>query len=135
MLGGRPQPCPRRGPHREWHARLAAEHVAELRGLVEQRVQAHAEEVHEHDFRHGTQTRGRRAHRHAEEAHLADRRVEDALRAEGFVEPLRGAHDSAPRFLDALILAAAAAGDVLAQQDHVRIHVTPIAELERSRQS
>jgi hypothetical protein len=69
---------------------------------------------------------------------------------------LRGAHDSAPRFLDALILAAAAAGDVLAQQDHVRIrlhrdverlvdrlneqhlsrhHVTPIAELERSRQS
>ena len=37
-------------------------------------------------------------------------------------QPARDAHDAAPRLLDALILVApAAAGDVLAQHDHVGI--------------
>ena len=57
---------------------LAAEHVAELRRLVEDLVEAHAQEVDEHELGHGAQPGGRRARRRADVRRLADRGVDDA---------------------------------------------------------
>ena len=53
-------------------ARLAAEHG----GLVRHPVEAHTDEVDDHDSHHGPQPRGRRRRRATDEPALGDRRVE-----------------------------------------------------------
>jgi hypothetical protein len=138
VLRGGPQPRADERPHDERHLRLAAEHVAHLGRLVEERVEAHADEVHEHQLGDGPEPGRRRADRDAEVAHLADRRVDDALGAEPADQPARRAHDAAPGVLDALRLAAAAAGDVLAHDDDggVALHglVERLVDGEQERQ-
>jgi hypothetical protein len=52
---------------------------------------------------------------------VTDGCIAHPFRPEGLVEPLRRAHDAAPRLLDALVLPASATGHVLAQDDDVRI--------------
>jgi hypothetical protein len=65
------------------------------------------------------QTRSRGADGRAEDAHLRDRRVEHAAR-EALHETLRRAEHAA-HLVDALGVARAAAGHVLAEHDHVGI--------------
>jgi hypothetical protein len=105
----------------ERDASLAAEHVAELGGLIQQRVERNADEVHEHELDDGAKTGRGSAHAGADEAHLGDRRVPYAAGSELRAQPLGHAHDSAPGLLDALVLAALAAREVLSDQDHVRV--------------
>ena len=62
--------------------RLAAEHVAELGGLVEDLVEADAHEVDEHQLGDRAQAGRGGAGRRADEGALGDRRVEHALAAE-----------------------------------------------------
>src|SRR5438067_13726258 len=69
--------------------RLAAEHVAELGGLVEDLVEADAEKVAEHQFGDGPQPGHRRAGRGAHDRAFGDRRVDDPRFAELAEEPLR----------------------------------------------
>jgi len=123
VLRGRAEPRSGRGAHGERHARLAAEHVAELRRLVQQRVEANADEVDEHELGHRTQPGERGPDRRAHEAHLADRRVAHALGPEALQESTGRAHDPAPRLLDALLLPPAAPGHVLAEDDHVGVRL------------
>ncbi len=121
MLRSGAKPGAGDGSHREGYAGPAAEHVAELRSLVEQRVEGDSQEIHEHQLDDRAKSRERRAHRCTEESHLADRRVADPLGAEPCVEPLRRSHDPAPGLLDSLVGASAAACDVLSQDDDVGI--------------
>ena len=62
--------------------RLAAEHVLELGGLVEDLVEADAHEVDEHQLGHGPQAGGGGTGGGTDEGALGDRRVEDAVAAE-----------------------------------------------------
>jgi len=121
MLRRGPQAGARHGANDEGNARLAAEHVTQLGGLIEQRIEGHADEVHEHQLDDRPQAGGGGADGDAHEAHLADRRVAHAIGTEGLVQAARHSHDSTPGLRDALFLASAAARDVLAEQDHVGI--------------
>src|SRR3954454_12233929 len=109
---------------------LAAEHVAELRGLVEDLVQADAHEVDEHELRDRAQARGGRAGRRAHDRRLADRRVEDAV-GEPRVEALGDAEHAAPGVVVAR--RAGAADDVLAEDDDrlVALHLLPERLVDR----
>ena len=73
----------------------AAGHVAELRRLVDDRVEADGEEVHVHDLGDRSQARHRGADRGAEQARLGDRRVDHPLRPEAVVETAGRAVDTA----------------------------------------
>src|SRR5262249_26999464 len=102
-------------------------------GLVEQHVEARADEIHEHQLDNRAQPGRRGADGHPHEAHLADRRVDDAFGAEAADETARGAQDPAPGVLDSLVLAAAAARHVLAHDDDGRVllHGLPHGFVER----
>jgi hypothetical protein len=77
------------------HADAATGHVAQLRGLVDDRVQADRDEVHVHDLRHRPQARHRRPHGRAEHAGLGDRRVDHAIGAEALLQSACDAVDPA----------------------------------------
>ena len=119
MLRGGLHARARHGAHGEGNANLSAEHVAELGGLVEQRIQADAQEVDEHELRDRAQARGRRPHRGAEQSRLRNGGIEHALAAEFGDDPLGDAHYAA-HFFEAFA-ELAAARHVLAHQDHVRV--------------
>jgi hypothetical protein len=70
-------------------------HVRQLGCLVEDGVQADADEVHEHDFDDRAQSGHGRPDRRADVTHLADRRVQDTLRPEALVQALRHGEDAA----------------------------------------
>ena len=100
---------PARGAHHQGDVHLPIVHIVQFAGGIEDLVQGQGDEVHEHDLHHRAQAHHRRAHGHADEAVLGDRRFLDADRAVLF-EELAG-HPEGP----------AVEPDVLADQDHVRI--------------
>src|SRR3546814_2836047 len=44
----------------EWHRGATPRHKAKLGGMVDKLVHAHRQEIHEHDFRHGSRSEERR---------------------------------------------------------------------------
>ena len=84
--------------HRERHLRAAAGHVVRERGLVHQRIQAHADKVDEHQLGDRPEARHRGADRGAQVAHLRDRRIQHAVRAELGVQSLVLGEGAAPGF-------------------------------------
>ena len=64
------------------HLDLAAEHVADRRGVVDDLVHRQQREVDRHQLDHRAQAEHRRAHSHADDRVLRDRRVAHALLAE-----------------------------------------------------
>ena len=98
---------------------LAAEHVAELGGLVEDLVKADAEKVRKHQFSDrpepGDGGPGGGAHDRA----LGDRRIDDAGFAKLAKEPFGHPEDAAIGV--ALAFARRPAGDILADDDDCRI--------------
>ena len=99
--------------------RAAAEHVAEFGRLIHDLVQADAEEIDEHDFRHRPQPGHRGPCGRADEPALADGRVQHAFGAEPPQQPLGHAEGAAPGIL--LARCAGPPGHVLAQHDDPRI--------------
>ena len=93
------------GADHERAGQLAVRHVAELRHLVGDIVEADGEEVGEHDLSDRPQSGHRRAHGGAEDRLLGDRRVADASWSELLVEA------------DGRLEHAARLADVLAEED------------------
>jgi hypothetical protein len=83
------------GAHHQRALGLPVGHVAAFRKLVGDVVEAHREEIREHDLGDRLQPRHRRAHRRAEDGLLGDRRVAYAQSAELLVEPDRGLEHAA----------------------------------------
>ena len=96
---------------RDRHLRLAARHEAQLGRMVDDHVHRHRREVHQHDLGHRPHADHRRADGRADDGLLGDRRGAHARRAVLGRQALGDAHDAA--FL--------LVGDVLAEQDHVRV--------------
>ncbi len=95
--------------HDQRHARLAAEHVVDVRGVVDDLVERQQREVDRHQLHHRAQARHRRADAHADDRVLGDRRVAHAALAELLeqaVGDLEGAAEDA---------------DVLAHQHHALV--------------
>ena len=119
--------------HRADHQRrlrLAAEHVAELGGLVEDLVEADAEEIAEHQFGDRPQAGDRGAGGGAHDRRFGDRRVDDPRLAELAEQPLGDAEHAAIGV--ALALAAGAAGDILADHDDARVAAHLLGAAPRS---
>jgi hypothetical protein len=95
--------------HHHGHGVLAAAAVAVLGSLAHQLVEARVDEVGELDLGDGLEAVERHADGGAEDAALVEWRVDDALLAEGLVQPLRDAEDTAH------------AAHVFAQHHHVRV--------------
>ena len=81
MLRAHPHPRDDRRPDHERHRELAAGEVVELRGLVEDLVHRHADEVEELDLADRAHARDREPDRVADGARLAERGVTDRLLA------------------------------------------------------
>ena len=120
MLRGGGAPHADRLAHDERHARLAAEHVARLRCLVDELVDGAEREVGEAHLDDRPRAHHGGADRGAHDAGLRDRRVGDALR---------------PELLDeALVLAEhAAAAEVLADRPHGRVAPHLLGDRRRAR--
>ena len=101
---------------RQRHLQLPARHVAVLRRLVDDLLERDRQEVLVHDLDDGAHALHRRADPGADDRHLGDRGVADALRAELLEEPLRDAHR------------AAHLGDVLAHQEDVLVGAHRLGE-------
>src|SRR5207248_2011138 len=91
--------------------RLAAEHVAELGGLVEDLVEADAEKIAEHQFGDGAQAGNGGAGGGAHDRRFGDRGVDDPSLAELADEALGDTEDAAIGV--ALALAGGAAAEIL----------------------
>ena len=111
--------------HHRGH-RLAAEHVLELGGLVEDLVEADPHEVDEHQLGDGAQPGGGGTHGGTDEAALGDRRIQHAIAAELGHQPLGDTERAAP----GVVLAGGtqAAGDVLAHDDDAMIALHLLGE-------
>ena len=131
MLARRAQSRAEQCAHHDRRRRLAAEHIAELRHLVDDLVAADAEEIDEHQLRDRPQPSHRRTRGGTDEGALADRRIEDPTAAKLGQQPFAGTEHVAPGILFAL--GAHAADDVLAQGDNVGIafHLLPYRFIER----
>src|SRR5437588_9478134 len=115
--------------HRADHHRglcLAAEHVAELGGLVEDLVEADAEEIAEHQFGDRSEAGDRGAGGGAHDRGFGDRRVDDARLAKFADEALGDAEDAAIGV--ALTLRRGATRDILADDDDARVAAHLLAE-------
>ncbi len=100
MLASRRAARAELGPHGQRHLRGAAGHERQLRGLVEQLVETHAEEVEIHQLDDGTHARHRGADAEADDRALGDGRVADAI-AEAVVQTAHQAeHVAAGRDVD-----------------------------------
>ncbi len=97
------------GAHHQRALELAVRHVAALRKLVGDVVEAHREEIREHDLGDRLQAGHRRAHGGAQDRLLGDRRVAHAHRAELLEQPHRRLEH------------AAGAGHVLAEEHDVLV--------------
>ena len=105
MLGREADASAVRHPDRHGDGGLPAGHVAVLRELVGDLVEAHAREVGEHDLRDGPQTGDGGSECAADDRLLRDRRVADAAGTEAVEEPSRRLEH------------AARGADVLAEQE------------------
>ena len=79
VLGADRRATDHRHAHGHRHGRPAARHVAELGGVVGELVEAHADEVHEHDLGHRPHAGHRRTHRRPDDRLLGDGGVADAV--------------------------------------------------------
>lgn len=93
------------------HVELAARHLAELRGVVDDLVERDGGEVPRHELDDGAEPDHGCADSHAREAALRDRRVEHPLRAELFEHAFGD-------FVGPLVVA-----DFFAHQDHHRVSI------------
>ncbi len=109
MLGAKAGAAAIAGTHDERNLDLPVRHVAALGEFVGDIVEAHRDEVGEHDLGDRLQAGHRRAHGGAEDCLLGDRRVAHAHRTELFVQA------------DGRLEHAAGLGDVLAEKYDVRI--------------
>ena len=109
VLGGGAGARARGHAHDQRHRGLAAEHVAQLRRLVDDLLHRERREVRELELEDRPQAGQRRADRDAGAAELGDRRVDDPVGAE--------AVDEVARHLEG----AAVDADVLAHQDHAPV--------------
>ena len=122
MLASRRAPRAELGPHGQRHLRGAAGHERQLRGLVEQLVEAHAEEVEVHQLDDGAHARHRGADAEADDRALGDRRVADAI-AEAVVQAARQAeHVAAGRDVDPRDEHALVAGELGFERGADRVH-------------
>ena len=108
MLRGRSAPQADRHAGDQRHAALAAEHEAVFRRLVDELVHRAQREIDHAHLDDRPQSRERHADRRAHDGGLGNRRVDDAARPELLRQPAVLAED-------------AAAAEVLAERDHVRI--------------
>src|SRR2546423_6093117 len=99
---------------------LATEHVAELRDLVVDLIHADTDEVGEHDFGNRPQTGERGSGGRADDCRLADRRVDDPVRAE-LRQQAPGDAKDASRRLPLARCSPGSTGDILAAYDDTRI--------------
>ena len=81
------------GAHDQGHAQLPAQHVAQLRRLVDERVHRQHDEIHEHDLDDGPVARHGGAHARAHDAEFADGRVAHAVAPEFLRKALRHAEN------------------------------------------
>ncbi len=79
VLAARRAPRAELGPHGQRHLGGAAGHERQLRRLVEQLVEADADEVEVHQLHHRSHPRHRRADAEAHDRGLGDGRVADAI--------------------------------------------------------
>ncbi len=102
-------------------SRLAAEHVAEFGGLVENLVEADTHEINEHQVGDGAEASRGGAGGSAYERAFGDGCVQDAVAAEFGEQALGDAEGAAPGVV--LTGGAGTPGDVFAHQHHCRIAV------------
>ena len=122
MLAARRAPRAELGPHGQRHLRGAAGHERQLRGLVEQLVEADAEEVEVHQLDHRAHARHRGADAEADDRALGDRGVADAI-AEAVVQAARQAeHVAAGRDVDPGDEHALVAGELRFERGADRVH-------------
>src|SRR6516165_3289508 len=119
MLGRRTAPGADHRADDERGLGLAAKHVTELGGLVEDLVEADAEEIGEHQLGHRPQPSHRRPGGRTHDRRLGDRRVDHPRFAEFGEEALGHPEDAAIGV--ALALGGGTAGDVLADYDDSRV--------------
>src|SRR5258708_38306313 len=101
--------CSLRHPHDQWHPGLAAEHVVDVSGAVDDLVERQQREVDRHQLEDGAQSGHRRPHADTDDRVLGDRRVADALLAELLEQPL-GDLEGAAEY-----------ADILAHQQHTLV--------------
>ena len=124
VLGGELIARPVRRADHQRAAHLAAEHRAHLGGVVDHLVHRNQQEVDRHDLHDRALAEHRRAHARAHEPLLGDRRVADAIRAEGLQQSggdLVGAVEQ-PNLL-AHHEHAVVAGELLGQREPQRLAV------------
>ena len=124
VLGGELIARPVRRADHQRTAHLAAEHRAYLGGVVDHLVHRNQQEVDRHDLHDRALAEHRRAHAGAHEPLLGDRRVADAIRAEGLQQSggdLVGAVEQ-PNLL-AHHEHAVVAGELLGQREPQRLAV------------
>jgi hypothetical protein len=111
-----------RADHRADHqrrARLATEHVAKLRSLIEDLIKADTEKIGKHQLRHRPQSGDRRPRGRAHDGRFGDRRVDHTVFAELLDQALGDAEHAAGGIASAL--GAGATRYVLADNHHARI--------------
>ena len=118
MLGRGPEAGADHAADDQRRFRLAAEHVLELGGLIEDLVEAHAHEIDEHELGHRPHAAGRRPGRRADIGRFRKRRIEKPAAVFG-VQALGDAENAAPGIF--LAGGAGAADDILSHHDHRRI--------------
>jgi hypothetical protein len=107
---------PVRHAQRQREPALPPEHVAALGELVHDLVHGAGDEVGEVHVHHRPHPGHGRPHRRADDGGLRDRRVEDALGAEGLAEPLGHAEGNAGPDVLADQVHALVAGHLLAER-------------------
>ena len=118
MLGGRAEPGPDHGADDHRRLGLAAEHVFEFGGLIENLVEADAHEVDEHQFGDRTHAAGGGADRGAHIGRFRQRRIHQSLTVLG-VETLGNTEHAAPGIC--LAVAASASDNVFPHQNDSRV--------------
>src|SRR6266567_2627479 len=108
--------CTEHRSYDQWRAHLATEHIAELRGLIEDLIEADSEKVNEHQLCHGPQSRNSGSGRHSDDGALGDRGVNDALAAKLTHEASGDTHDSTISVIDSG--PTSASGNVLPDNHH-----------------
>jgi len=120
VLGGELSSCPGGHPDHERHGELAAGHVEQRGGVVDELVEREQGEVHRHDLDDRVHPSERRAYPRAGEAGLGEGGVADAVRPELLEQPARDPE------------APAIAPDVLADHERQRVALegvpNPLAE-------
>src|SRR2546428_486315 len=112
---------------------LAAEHIAQLGALVEDLIEADAEEVDKHQFCYWTQTGGSRADCRSNVACLGNGGVEHTIAPEFLYQSLGDAKDTTPCIFTLKVDDTSPTCDILTHQNNTRIaaHLQPHCFVDR----